>query len=207
MILSHRHRFIFFAVPKTGTHAVRFALREHLGETDEEQVQLFVRKTLSYPEIAQLQHGHIRWDEIRPVLGDEVWNGYFKFAFVRNPWDRFVSYCAFAHRNTGGFARDPRSAMHGVIDDPNHRRHLLFQPQHRFICNADGTIMVDYVGRHETMQASYDAIADRIGLPRQNLQVKNASTHGPWRDYYDDALKRRVAELYERDIELFGYSF
>jgi hypothetical protein len=67
--------------------------------------------------------------------------------------------------------------------------------------------MVDYVGRQETMQASYDVIADRIGLPRQALEVANASTHGPWRDYYDDALKRRVADLYARDIEVFGYSF
>jgi hypothetical protein len=207
MILSHRHRFIFFAVPKTGTHAVRFALREHLGETDEEQVQLFVQRTLPYPEIARIQHGHIRWDEIRRVLPDEVWDGYFKFAFVRNPWARFVSYCAFMYRHIDAFGRDPRGLMHQVLDDPAHRQRIVFQPQHQFICDAGGTIMVDHVGRQETMQASYDAIADRIGLPRQTLEVKNPSTHGPWRDYYDDALKRRVADLYARDIDVFGYSF
>ena len=44
MIVSHRHRFIFAAVPKTGTHAVRQALREQMGDEDLEQVGLFVNK-------------------------------------------------------------------------------------------------------------------------------------------------------------------
>jgi hypothetical protein len=207
MILSHKHRFIFFAVPKTGTHAVRFALRGHLGETDEEQVQLFVQKELPYPEIARIRHGHIRWDEIRAVVPDDVWTGYFKFAFVRNPWERFVSYCAFMRRNTDTFVRDPRGVMRAILDNPEHQQRVVFQPQHQFICDADGKIMIDHVGRQETMQESYNVIADRIGVPRQELERKNASSHGPWRDYYDDELKRRVAELYARDIDVFGYTF
>ena len=44
MIISHRHQFLFFAVPKTGTHAVREALREHMGDEDLEQAGLFVKK-------------------------------------------------------------------------------------------------------------------------------------------------------------------
>ena len=45
MIISHQHRFIFAAVPKTGTHSVRQALREHMSEEDIEQVGLFVAKS------------------------------------------------------------------------------------------------------------------------------------------------------------------
>jgi hypothetical protein len=41
MIISHKHKFIFFAIPRTGTHAIRFALRPFLGEEDWEQVGLF----------------------------------------------------------------------------------------------------------------------------------------------------------------------
>lgn len=44
MIISHLHRFIFVAVPKTGTHSVRQALREQMGDDDLEQVGLFVNK-------------------------------------------------------------------------------------------------------------------------------------------------------------------
>ena len=96
MIISHRHRFVFTAIPKTGTHSVRQALREQLGPDDLEQVRLFVEKRLPWPELARLGHGHISLAELRPVLGEEMFGDYFKFAFVRNPFERFVSYCAFA---------------------------------------------------------------------------------------------------------------
>lgn len=46
MIISPQHRFIFAAIPKTGTHAVRQALREHMGPQDLEQVGLFVNRKL-----------------------------------------------------------------------------------------------------------------------------------------------------------------
>ena len=52
MIVSHRHRFIFAAVPKTGTHAVRQALREQMGEEDVEQVGLFVNRRFPWAELA-----------------------------------------------------------------------------------------------------------------------------------------------------------
>jgi hypothetical protein len=206
LIVSHAHKFIFFAIPKTGTHAVRFALRHHLGATDEEQVHLFVQSALPYPDIARMRHGHIRWNEIRAAVSPEVW-AYFKFAFVRNPWERFVSYTAFMHRQDGAFAANPQAAMERVLADPAHRAKIVFQPQHQFICDAEGRIMVDFVGRQETMQASHDAICARIGLPTQALGVVNASTHGPWRDYYTEALKARVAAVYARDIDIFGYTF
>ena len=206
MIVSHSRKFIFFAIPKTGTHAVRFALRNHLGATDEEQVALFVQSQLPYPEIARVRHGHIRWNEIKAVVSPEVW-AYFKFAFVRNPWERLVSYAAFMHRQDGAFSADPRGAMERVLADPAHHAKIVFRPQHEFICDGEGRVMVDFIGRHETMQASYDAICARIGLPTQPLQRVNASTHGPWRTYYSEALKARVAEIYARDIEIFGYGF
>ena len=56
MIVSHRHSFIFVAVPKTGTHAVRQALREQLGADDVEQVGLFVNKRVPWGDLAAIQH-------------------------------------------------------------------------------------------------------------------------------------------------------
>ena len=59
MIISHQHRFVFAAIPKTGTHSVRQALRAHLGADDLEQVGLFVNKRFPFEELAQIKHGHI----------------------------------------------------------------------------------------------------------------------------------------------------
>jgi hypothetical protein len=207
LILSHSHRFIFFAIPKTGTHAIRFALRPQLGESDTEQVQLFLQKTLPYPELARLRHGHIGWRQAKSAMPAETWESYFKFAIVRNPWERFVSYCAFMSRTDGQFTAAPRAAMARVLDNPAHRERVVFRPQHEFVCDEHGRPAIDFVGRHERMQAAFDEICDRIGLPRQQLERVNASSHGPWRDYYDADLRARVAALYARDIEIFGYRF
>lgn len=207
MIISHRHQFIFFAVPKTATHAIRRALREHLGETDEEQVQLFVQKTMPYPEIARVRHGHIRWNECKAAVLPDVWSSYFKFAFVRNPWERFVSYCAFMYRQQQLFQRDPKNTMRAVLNSPEHRQRVVFRPQSEFLCDESDRVMLDFVGRHESLQADFDTICNRIGIPLAQLGRANESEHGPWRDYYDATLKAQVAELYRRDIEIFNFKF
>lgn len=208
MILSHRHKFIFAAVPKTGTHSVRQALREHLGGEDQEQVGLFVDKKLPYPELAAVGHGHLRLSEIRPHLGEDRFQRYFKFAFVRNPFDRFVSYCAFMTREQGHFLRQPQAVMEHFLFRAPPEQHILFQPQCTFLAEEDGTrLLVDMVGKVEDMQASYDAICRRIGISPRQLGRVNASAHGNYRQYYTPQLAEAVARRYERDIALFNYTF
>ncbi|MBU8976634.1 MULTISPECIES: sulfotransferase family 2 domain-containing protein [unclassified Lysobacter] len=207
MIISHQHRFVFAAIPKTGTHSVRQALREHLSEEDLEQVGLFVNKRFPFEELAAIKHGHITLAQIRPFLGEEPFASYFKFAFVRNPFDRFVSYCAFMTRADGAFLKNPQQVMRYILFQARPMQHILFQPQHTFVTDEDGTMLADHVGRVEDMQASYDAICERLGLPSATLGQVNSSRRGGYRDYYDQALIDGVAELYRRDLELFGYEF
>lgn len=208
MIVSHRHRFIFAAVPKTGTHAVRQALREQLGEEDVEQVGLFVDKRFPWADLAAIRHGHLALTQVRPHLGEETFGGYFKFAFVRNPFDRFVSYCAFMLRGGEVFQQRSRDVMrHFLFEDPP-EHHILFQPQASLLVGEDGeTLLTDSIGRVEDMQGSYDAICARIGIAPRKLDRVNGSRRGDYRRYYDQALIDGVAARYAQDLDLFGYSF
>lgn len=206
MIISQQHRFIFVAVPKTGTHAVRRALRQHLDMSDLEQVSLFVRKRFPFPEVRDIPHGHISVRQIRPVLGASEFDRHFRFAFVRNPYDRFVSFCAFISRATGEFSTNPKAFMRHVLNSKGFGEHLLLQPQHEFLVREDGLLGVDVLGRTENMQADYDAICARIGIPSAVLERVNSSVHRPFHDYYDVPLAQAVAQFYHRDFELFGYS-
>ena len=208
MIISHRHRFVFAAVPKTGTHSVRQALREQLGDRDVEQVGLFVDKRFPWEELAAIQHGHLSLRQVRPYLGEEAFSGYFKFAFVRNPFDRFVSYCAFMLRGGDVFQQRPREVMRHFlfVQPPEH--HILFQPQASLLVGENGdTLLTDRIGRVEDMQGSYDAICARLGINSRPLDRVNGSKHGDYRRYYDQALIDGVAERYAQDLELFGYGF
>lgn len=207
MIVSHQHRFIFVAIPKTGTHSVRQGLRDHLGERDMEQARLFVEKQFPIPEIARMGHGHISFAEIRPFLGEETFNDYFKFAFVRNPFDRFVSYCAFATSREGSFARDPKRVMRHFLFTAPPLQHVIFRPQHLFLTDMDGRLLADRLGKVETMQADYDGICAQIGIATSPLDHANRSRRGDYRDYYDQELIDGVAQIYARDLELFGYDY
>ena len=95
MIVSHARQFIFVAVPKTGSQSVRLALRPHLGEYDWEQCGLFEQKRFPVPALAAIGHGHISCQQLQPFLFPEVWQRYRKFAFVRNPFQRFRSLVNF----------------------------------------------------------------------------------------------------------------
>lgn len=207
MIISHKHRYIFFAIPKTGTHSVRQALRQQMGEQDLEQVGLFVKKRFPFPEFAGIQHGHISTRQIRPVLGDKMFGEYRKFAFVRNPFDRFVSYCAFMSRGSNIFETEPLRYMKYVIRELKPMDHLLYQPQHAMVTDAEGKLELDIVGRNETMQASYDEICAQVGMETTQLERVNSSKHRPWQEYYDRDLVGWVSDLYRRDLELFNYGF
>lgn len=208
MIVSHRRRFIFAAVPKTGTHSVRRALREHLGEDDVEQVGLFVNKRFPWADLAAIQHGHLSLRQVRPYLGEDAFAGYFKFAFVRNPFDRFVSYCAFMLRGNDAFQRQPQEVMrHFLFRDPP-EQHILFQSQASLLVDTDGkTSLADQIGHVEDMQASYEEICARLNVPSRALDQVNGSRHDGYRRYYDQTLIDGVAARYAQDFEMFGYTF
>ena len=206
MIISHKHRFIFFAVPKTATHAIRQGLRPHLDKGDWEQQTLFGEQYLPIPELAALKHGHVSVREIKPHLTDDIWTNYFKFAFVRNPLERFVSSCFFLNRTNPEFEAQAVTFMRAAIQRPRFRQRVLGRPQAAFLINEAGAIGVDYVGRYESLQTSFDEICQRIGIATYDLRRKNTSQHDKYQKYLDADLRRSVADFYRDDLQLFGYA-
>lgn len=205
MIISHKHKFIFFAMPKTGTHAIREALREHLDPDDWEQQSLFGKTALPIPQLAALGHGHISVRQVKRHLPEDVWNTYFKFAFVRDPYDRFISTYFFLNRGQLVAGEDETRNMKEAIQFKPYNSMLLVAPQHHLITERDGTIGIDYVARYEDIQAAYEHICGQIGIPTKILTKKNTSDHKPSNSYYDSELRTLVSNFYRTDFELLGY--
>ena len=165
MIISYLHKFIFVAIPKTGTHSVRQALREHMGPEDLEQVGLFVQKRFPVPELARDQAWpHQPRSRSGPICSEADFDAFFKFAFVRNPFDRFVSYCAFMTRAEGSFDRDPQGRHAPFPARTRRSTTSISAAAHVRRPDSDGKVLADYVGRVEQMQQSYDEICQRIGI-------------------------------------------
>ena len=213
MIVSHRHRFIFFAVPRTGTHAVRAALQPFLGPEDWQQEALERQVRSPLPALRRMRHGHITLRQARPHLPEAVRRTYFKFAFVRNPYDRYVSACAMLNTRNTGYAGNETAVMKrtltglkGAVDVADFRKLTLVRPQAGLLMDEDGRIGMDFIGRYEHLQDSFVEVCRRIGIPEQRLAVVNATPHRPWEDYYDDELRRLVTRFYRRDFEMLGYA-
>lgn len=207
MIVSHKHRFIFVAVPRTGTQSIRAALRPHLDDGDWEQADWQAGKRLPIPEIAAIDHGHVTAMEMQPALDERAWREYFKFSFVRNPWERFVSCAFFKNTRRPFFLAQPRRYLKLLLESPSTMSGLFYRPQLGFLGDAEDRLAVDYVGRFESLQDDFDRVCRQVGLPPTALTHLNRSRHEPAGRYYDDELKRKVEQHYARDIRAFDYRF
>ena len=212
MIVSHRHRFIFFAVPRTGSHAVRAALQPFLGSEDWQQEGLRMQVRSPLPAIARIRHGHVTLRQARRHLPEALLRTYFKFAFVRNPCDRFVSACAMLNARNTGYAGNETAVMKrtltglkGAVKHADFGKLMLVRPQAGLLVDEGGRLGMDFIGRFETLQDSFAEVCRRIGLPEQRLAVVNATVRRPWEDYYDGELRRLVTRFYRRDFEMLGY--
>lgn len=194
-------------MPKTATHSIREALRPNLGNDDWEQQVLFGNDLAPIPEIAAIGHGHISAQEIRSFLSEAEWSTYFKFAFVRNPFDRFVSVCAFLNRENPEYKSNPLQWMKLALQRPRFRARPLVRPQISQLVNESEQLAMDYVGRYESLQDSINEVLQKLELPTFELQQRNASSHADYHEYYDTELQERVGALYERDLQEFGYQF
>ena len=205
MVVSHRHRFVFFAVPRTGTHAIRTALRPLLGNEDWQQAALGSHARLPVPTLARLGHGHISLRQLQASIAEHIWRRYFKFAIVRNPYDRYVSVCAMLNKRNPGYAGNERAFMKRALAIRRFQQRLLVRPQTELLVDAAGGLGMDFIGRFETLQQSFDEACRQIGIRPPPLAAANATEHSAFETYYDDELGRMVADFYRCDFEMLGY--
>ena len=165
----------------------------------------------------------------------DIWGRYFSFAFVRNPWDRVLSFYAFRRQvrqlgpeSTLSFkewllrtADRVRSGDHAALNaefaphygagtvEKNYPEgwRVKLDNALQMLTDEQGNVIVDVVGRFERLQQDFDAVCDRVGLDRAVLPHANKTDHDPYWKYYDEESKQIVAELFSRDIAHFTYSF
>lgn len=205
MIVSHRHRFIFFAVPRTGTHAIRTALGPVLGDDDWQQQSLTEQVRLPVAALARFNHGHLTMRQIQASLPSRVWRDYFKFAFVRNPFDRFVSVCAMLNKRNPGYRGRETAFMKRALTIPRFRQRVLVRPQVEMLLDESGDLGMDCVGRYETLQESFATVCRKLGIAETGLERSNATDHDAYASYYDGELLAAVTAFYRPDFEILGY--
>lgn len=205
MIVSFKKRFIFVAVPKTASQSIRHQLRQHLDSSDWEQSVYSELRFFPVEELANLGHGHLTLNQIKPYLLPNMKANFFSFAFVRNPYDRLASFCTFFQEVKLSMARDPAGTMKSVLTDLKLRNHVLLAPQCHFICNDNDEFTVSFVGKYETLQNDFDHVCRKLNIPVSTLPEINRSKRSKIVESFDKELIEMVESIYHRDFELFGY--
>lgn len=179
--------------------------------------------------------GHIPPTILRHFVHKRVWDTYFKFCFVRSPWDWVVSQFFYnfvresrrkflevtdfddgsCSKNSGGSCEHfdvetlTISDIEKVYDLLKNHKGIPDADslfQHNYVYDESGHEIVDYVGRYERLQEDYAKILTRIGISAE-LPFANVTIHRPYTSYYTDETRTLVEKLYAIDIKKFNYSF
>ncbi|MBW1860709.1 MAG: sulfotransferase family 2 domain-containing protein [Deltaproteobacteria bacterium] len=188
LTISHERKFVWFRVAKVGTRTIF----DHMKESG-------VRLDLEHP--------------YRVYYPPKLYEDYFKFAFVRNPWDRLVSCWHNKVLRINHFKFDDvelarmRKFEHFVdyvsrLDIENCNNHLRLQ------CTLIDLDHVDYLGRFETFSDDLRFVFQQLDMPSARLPHKNKSSRQKdYREYYSDGLRERVYQIYRKDMQIFGYQY
>ena len=131
---------------------------------------------------------------------EKIFESYFKFAFVRNPWELEVSLFKWFKRVLPAY----NMTLTNHLRSRSRTNKLGFDI---WICDKNGNNLVDFIGRFENLQKDFNIICDKIGIPQRELPHKNKGNHKHYTEYYDDEAREIVAEKYAKDIEYFGYEY
>lgn len=209
-MISHDKRCIFVHIPKTGGTSVEDAIwgPDRSARTAADLWYGHIAPDRNKYQADGLQH--LLATQIRQEVGSEVFDSYFKFSFVRNPWDRCVSEYAYMRERPD--LRD-LIGMRADCSFPDFLRliqqveHVHWYEQCQFVMDEDGRLLVDFLGRFESFEADLRGVLCRLGVEASTIPHEMKGGRGPYQDYYDAASRDVVARLYRRDIESFGYSF
>jgi hypothetical protein len=174
--------------------------------------------SLALSLFGELPYHYTAW-QYRVIYGHKNFNRFFKFTFVRNPWDRL--YSSFSYLKGGGWNKEDTSwaeknlagvesfddfVMNWLSEDKLHE-HIHFWPQSEFICDQKNAPLIDYLGYFENINQDFSHILKQLNLPQKKLKHTNASKRKTYDQVYTPQMIDKVASLYEQDIHNFGYTF
>ncbi len=221
MLVSHGHRFIYTKTVKTGGTSVESYFERFCMPGDEWAESHWRHEHVSESGIVghrgpNMPKNCVWWNHmpawlIRRMVGEEIWNGYFKFCVIRNPYEKVVSAFYFFRK---------RSNPHIQFNDLELDRALFEQwvlsgyklpiDSDKFL--IDGRFCLDDVIRYESLLQDIERICGKLGVHWSGLWFPAFKT-GVRPEYatvealYTDRSRMIVETAFAFDLEYFKYAF
>lgn len=210
MVLCYQPPFLFVHIDKAAGSSIALALSpiESRRKNSRWRKRLLWLGPLNrlglYRQLEFPAHAHA--SEAKRCLPPEIYNRIFKFAFVRNPWDRLVSRYAYLSKNQDHPRHEFVKRLKSFEDyvDWEIRRGKFFQ--HTYVTDREGKLIVDFIGYYERLREDFAKVCERLNV-KAELPRANTSSHRDYRTYYTPETRDLVGRYFQKDIELFGYNF
>ena len=203
-MVSFEHKYIYFHIPKTAGKSIYTMLPGG------------IHNSAAFPDIPVDGIGrrkmHLTALEIRQEMGHDKFNGYYKFAFVRNPWDRMISEFFWRklrpkRRQFESLAQMLDFQLKGKAVEDDRNRHFL--PQTAFLLDDNGESLMDFTGRFESLNADFRQVSEamKLGITRSLPKLNPSKRTADYQQHYDEETEEMVRVLYRSDIDFFNYQF
>ncbi len=204
MPISHKYKTIFIHIPKNAGESMEKKLGIY-GDQGNNLWGIHKKYVLQHLTLPQMKRHYVTKD---------LYRNYFKFAFVRNPWDKTVSEYYWYLRYGSPLSFDDWVRTLGERLKKSTGLHILEVghniPQYKYVCDKNLNLAVDFIGRFEQLQNDFDQVCETLGIEDTELAKDNATTSDGrkhYKEYYSKESKKIIAKIYKKDIELFDYKF
>ncbi|MDT8410061.1 MAG: sulfotransferase family 2 domain-containing protein [Wenzhouxiangellaceae bacterium] len=142
-------------------------------------------------------------------LYPQAWEQYFKFCFVRNPFDRAFSDYRWRVSKVGNDDLTFGQFLEKMAAGDFRERAIPRQFDNWPIYTIDNSIAVDFVGRFERLETDLKKVFDRIGLPMPAAlpHAKSMQRKHHYSRHYGDHERQLVDRLFKRELAEFDYRF
>ncbi len=211
MLISHRKQFIYTKTAKTASTSVESYFEPYCMPEGEWSFQHARDEYVSDAGIIGYRgsaggedqwFNHMAAADIREKIGMEIWNAYFKFTVIRDPFDKLVSGYFFSIRDT----EQPPEPVTGFRDWVKNGGDVI----DRHTYTIDGALCMDYYIRFESLTDDIRQVCTALQLPYEPERLPTLK--GGFREqaiplaaFYDRHTRAIVEQKYAFELEHFGY--
>jgi hypothetical protein len=176
----------------------------------------------------QIWYNHMPAAKIKDKIGTSLWNTYFKFTVVRNPFDKLVSGFYMQEKRIRNYTiaqklmiiakkfsgkANPRDYIVGASQIERFRSWIrtgeVMIDRNKYMINGD--ICIDFFIRYEDFENGIKHVCDKLdiafepeNIPRLKSGIRN--NQFSLSEFYDPETINIVNQLYEFELNYFGYT-